>query len=228
MAAQLNILIVEDHHALRDATVSFLREHGHNVKGVQCAEDVFHEVMRVPIDIFVIDLNLPGEDGISLSQRIRRANPSTGIVMATARTLAEDRIVGYKSGADIYLNKPVEPEELLVCVEALGKRIKQAKLSGGLVLDLRKMALKGPYGSANLTTAEVNLLRGMLQAKNQTLERSQVLVELDIVVGEVQSNSMEARISKLRNKLSNVSGEDNCIKSIRGHGYKLCVHLSVS
>ncbi len=97
----LNIIVVEDHDALRDITVEALRSQGHQVVGVESAEALNRVDADSAADLMVIDLNLPGEDGISLSRRLRAARPDMGIVMVTARTLSSDRARGYDSGRSL-------------------------------------------------------------------------------------------------------------------------------
>lgn len=120
MVATLNILVVEDHDILREATVDTLRQQGHRVTGIDCAEALDAEFSGVLFDVYVIDLRLPGEDGISLTRRLRRRQADAGIILATARVLPQDREAGLVSGADIYLPKPLLPEDLLAAVAALG------------------------------------------------------------------------------------------------------------
>lgn len=120
MVATLNILVVEDHDILREATVETLRQQGHQVTGIDCAEALDAEFGGVLFDVYVIDLRLPGEDGISLTRRLRLRQPGAGIILATARVLPQDREAGLVSGADIYLPKPLLPEDLLAAVAALG------------------------------------------------------------------------------------------------------------
>ena len=122
--AALKILVVEDNDELREATLTFLQNQGHYVRGVAIAEDI-HDVTGgfVP-DVYVIDLNLPDEDGLSLTRRLRASHPNVGIVITTARTQIGDKVIGYESGADLYLSKPVHPQELMAGVVALGKRLR--------------------------------------------------------------------------------------------------------
>lgn len=107
----LHILVVEDNDSLRDATVDFLNAQGHQATGVVCAEDVDDTPTRGVPDLYLIDVNLPGEDGFSLAERIRQSQPMAGIVVMTARGQLNDRLEGYASGADNYLIKPVEQSE---------------------------------------------------------------------------------------------------------------------
>lgn len=117
------ILVVEDHDALREVTVATLQGLGHKVRGIACAEDLSAEFAICNPQILILDLNLPGEDGISLARRMRRLHPELGIIMVTARKELIDKIAGYENGADIYLTKPTSFEELAAAVLALSRRI---------------------------------------------------------------------------------------------------------
>ncbi|MGA1728205.1 MAG: response regulator transcription factor, partial [Burkholderiaceae bacterium] len=105
----LNIVLVEDHDLLRTVTESVLKEAGHNILALGCAEEVDEALSGMNPDLYILDLNLPGEDGISLARRIRRSHPRVGIIMTTVRSEVTDRLDGYESGADIYLPKPTDP-----------------------------------------------------------------------------------------------------------------------
>ena len=124
MTTPLHILVIEDNDSLRMATVAMLTRAGHRVSGLVSAEEVNDTLLQDKPDIFLIDLNLPGEDGISLSKRIKASMPLAGIIMVTARNRLDERLAGYENGADIYLTKPVAPEELLATVSSLGRRMK--------------------------------------------------------------------------------------------------------
>jgi DNA-binding response OmpR family regulator len=131
MDTPLEIVLVEDHDQLRRVTTAVLRARGHRVVALASAEEVDDSVTLSKPDIFILDLNLPGEDGVSLSRRIRAAQPRVGIIMTTVRREVEQRLVGYESGADAYLGKPTDVEELSAAVEALGRRVRDP-LGAGL------------------------------------------------------------------------------------------------
>ena len=119
----MRIIVVEDHDDLREATIEALAPLGHSVHGLSCAEQLDTEFAVFRPHLLLLDLNLPGEDGISLACRIRRSHPGIGIIMVTARDLARQKIEGYQNGADIYLTKPVSLEEVGAAIEALSRRI---------------------------------------------------------------------------------------------------------
>lgn len=117
----LEIIIVEDYGILREELTHFLNLHGYQTSGVNCGlalDDWLMDRCRPP-DIAIIDLNLPGEDGLSISCRLRQAYPGLGLIILTGRKLASKQISGDDSGADIYLNKPISGEELFAAVRSL-------------------------------------------------------------------------------------------------------------
>ena len=116
MPRSLKIVVIEDYDDYREAICEALRRDGHEVVGVAMAEDVDDEPFGHVSDLYIVDLNLPGEDGISLARRIRHSQPDVGIVIVSARNSVEDRIGGYRSGANIYLTKPFSLDELRAVV----------------------------------------------------------------------------------------------------------------
>lgn len=228
-ALSLNILLVEDNDSLREATVDFLRAQGHQAHGVVCAEDVDDTPTRDVPDLYLIDINLPGEDGLSLAARVRRSQPRTGIVLLTARSQLQDRLSGYDCGADNYLIKPVEPSELLACVSALGRRLRsmQEQSPSGLALHTRTLMLSGPAGRTALTHGEGLLLAAFARAAGCKLERWQAMQLVDIHEKGLVPANLEMRISALRRKLASCGAPQDAIRTLRGVGYALCCPIQV-
>ncbi len=224
----LQIMVVEDNDELRDATVAALAKSGYQVVSVSSAEDIDNTVSDAPCDLYIIDLNLPGEDGLSLSKRLRAAYPFAGIIMTTARTSLDDRISGYQSGADIYLPKPVAFEELLASLGALAHRI-QAKQEQGVdwVLNSRTLIISGPKGLATLSAAEARLVAALAAAPSLTLERWQVIAHLVGEDRDLSASSLQFRISTLRKKLTEGSDQQQNIVAVRDKGYRLCFRVLV-
>ena len=225
----LHILVVEDNDSLREATVDFLQAHGHHAMGVVCAEEVDDTPTRDLPDLYLIDVNLPGEDGFSLAERIRRAQPLAGIVLITARGQLSDRIGGYTSGADNYLVKPVDKTELLICIQSLARRIKASapRPQEGLTLNMQTLRLSGPKGETTLSHGESLLLAAFCRAAGQKLERWQAMQFVDTEnKGLVQAN-LEMRISALRKKLSACGAPDEAILTLRGFGYALSCEIKI-
>ena len=219
----LHILVVEDNDSLREATVDFLTAHGHMVTGVVSAEEVADTpTWQIP-DLYLIDVNLPGENGFVLAERIRRSQPQAGIVLMTARGQLHDRLEGYACGADNYLVKPVETAELLACIQNLGRRLqaKNSQAAVTLALGAQLLWLKGPSGQVTLTPGEGRLLAGLIRAAGQQLERWQAMQLIDPDDKGLVAANLEMRISALRKKLSACGAPEDAIRTLRGFGYAL-------
>src|SRR5450830_354712 len=121
MATPLKIMLVEDHDALREVTVNYLRQQGYTADGVESADALVGRQDTEQIDLYILDLNLPGEDGISLARRLRQFHPEVGIIMLSARSSKVDTMRGYEAGADIYLTKPTAPMELNAAIVAIAR-----------------------------------------------------------------------------------------------------------
>ena len=231
MSAVLNIVLVEDHDALREVMVEVLSAKGHHVTGLDCAEALDDQFSRGPIDLLVADLNLPGEDGFSLVQRVRQAQPLIGIIMVTARHEVTDKVTGYSMGADIYLSKPVAPDELTAAVSSIARRLSaqtshtssQETLS--LRLDTRKLMLSGPLGEASVTDTESVILTALARAPSQRLEIWQILEMLGINMDTYNKSTFEVRIARLRKKILQVGGDKSSLRVVRMSGYQLCTPL---
>jgi DNA-binding response OmpR family regulator len=222
----LNILVVEDHDDLREATVAALSAMGYSVQGVGSAEAIDDEAARFPVDIVLLDLNLPGEDGFSVARRLRAVQPDIGIIMVTARHQAKDVMQGYGSGADIYASKPISPEELHTAIQALARRIRpQALAAAPLTINTHTLQLSGPQGVINLSDHECQLLVALNRAKERRLETWQLLELLGKDADENEKRALTVQLVRLRKKLADAGASEPSLKSIRGSGYQLCVAI---
>ena len=228
MDSALNIIVVEDHDELREVTVAALCGMGHVVRGVDCAEALDDELGAFRADILVLDLNLPGEDGISVARRMRAAGPDIGIIMVTAREAVRDKMTGYGSGADIYLTKPTSVEELGAAIQALSRRIRpDAPLAGQLTLNPVTLQLHGPRAVLDVSDQECALLSAFAKAAEHRLESWQMMELSGKGADEVSKSTLEVQIVRLRKKLEEAGAATPTIKAIRGRGYQLCVPLVV-
>jgi DNA-binding response OmpR family regulator len=224
-AAPLLVLVVEDNDDLRAAIVGLLASSGFIVAGVPCAEDVDDSPSALA-DIYVLDINLPGEDGISLARRIRLAQPEAAIVMTTARARLDQRLEGYESGADVYLSKPVAPAELLACLQALTRRL-VSRRPAELVLAADSGQLTGPLGIVHLQPAESKVLAALARAEQRTLERWQ-LEQLFGVSGQSPTRAvLDVRVSRLRRKLHEAGAADPALQAVPQVGYRLCQRIEI-
>jgi DNA-binding response OmpR family regulator len=225
MASRFGIVVIEDNAILLDITVEALRSAGHDVRGLAAAEE-FDEQADALVDIIIIDLNLPGEDGLQFARRIRKSQPRIGIIMVTARTLPAERIAGYRHGADIYLTKPTSMEELLSAVQALGMRLAPSGIDPSQPrLDQRKLRVDYDNKSVALTDPEARILTALARAAGQRLEKWQLLE----IAGsdDFSKGALEVRIARLRKKLEQIGLPDPSIRAIRNFGYQLCIQLQL-
>lgn len=228
MSPPLNIALIEDHESLRVTTEIVLIQRGYRVYAMACAEDLDEIVGGEPIDIFIVDLNLPGEDGLSLSLRLRKAQPTAGIIMVTARSASEDLEKGFDSGADIYLVKPVTPAALIASIKSLARRLTQKEPAVGLFhLDSKTHLLVGPLASGHVSAVEQAILISLARAPGNLLETFQVLALVGQTEYDFNKASLEIRITRLRKKLITFGADSKCIQSVRLVGYQLCIPLVI-
>lgn len=229
MDTLLNIVVVEDHDALREVTVEALRNMGHNAVGVDCAEALADEIGAFPIDLLVIDLNLPGEDGISLARRLRTAQPGIGIIMVTSRNQISEKLSGYESGADLYLTKPTSVEELGAAVQALARRMKRHEQARpDFLLNFAALFLQGPQDGVGLSAHEAAMLSALARAPGHRLESWQLIELSGKAEADFSKHALEVQIVRLRKKLMQAGAGDQPIKAVRGQGYQLCIKVIVA
>ena len=154
-------------------------------------------------------------------------------IMASGRKGIEDRVSGYENGADLYLAKPVEIQELLAAVAAVGRRssswpsVQAVEGLEGFAVDPRSLLLIGPARSTTLTVNEVRMLSAFSSALSQQLEYWQLIEILGYSTEHFSKSSLEVKIVRLRKKLIEVGAELGCLRSIRLVGYQLCVPLKI-
>lgn len=229
----MNITVIEDHDALRMITLEALRQQGHQARGLSCAEALNDEAGGAVTDLFIIDVNLPGENGLSLARRLRSTNPLVGIIVTTGRTKINDRIASYDSGADVYLPKPVAFEELHAAIASVRRRVdfwhaQTRKENGGqFLLDSRTLILSGAKGRTSISAKDLLILKSFTGSPEGKLEHWQLMELLGQSLDKAGKANLEVRIVRLRKKLQLVGAEPNCLSSMRGIGYQLCVPLQI-
>lgn len=219
----LDIVVVEDHDDLREQLMAYLARPGWRLRGADCGEALDGLQRDRPADVVVLDLNLPFEDGTSIAQRLRVAFPGMGIVMLTARVRPADRTAGYGSGADVYLTKPTNVEELESVIQNLSRRlVPQPGSDSALVLDLTAHCLRLPGGDGiQLSPKEAQLLRLLAMAPDRQLDTDYLVHQLyrdDDTAG--RRGNMTVLISRLRLKL-NATAYKDLVRAVRGVGYRL-------
>jgi DNA-binding response OmpR family regulator len=233
-ARPLAVALVEDDRLLREEISIYLGAHGFRVHAVGSALALDDLAGREPIDLYVVDINLPGESGLRLAARLRKSRPETGIVILTARIALADRLAAYREGgADAYLSKPVSPDELVLVLQGIGRRLRSIEDPEEWTLSLRERTLTGPQPGQRfrLTHRERTLLIALIQASDNTVE-SAVLCDLySDEEGEVEmtKHALEELVARLRRKFKTVQspGAEPAIKSVWGYGYQLCVPVTL-
>ena len=225
----LTIVVVEDHQLLRESVVEMLTIAGHRVAGVESAEALGDEVALARIDVVLVDIQLPGESGLQLMQRLRRSQPGLAIIAMTALSAIHDRVAGYESGADIYLIKPVDPRELLAAVARCAQRSQHALPVAQVPMTLEPLrrCLTGPSGEQRLSADEAVVLAALVRSPDQQLENWQLLELLQIKSTIKDKARIEVRLSRLRKKLLLAGASPECLQPMRGTGYQLCISLRI-
>lgn len=216
-----SVIYVEDNDLLREVTVDFLQESGFDVRGVPDGESLDEALAQAPAAAVVLDIDLPGEDGLSLCRRLRENSPRMGIIMLTALGAAGQRVTAYQQGADIYLTKPTSHEELAAALLSLQRRLTLQAPTDSLVASSRDLSLTGPSGRQSLTDPEMKILRGLAMAAQRQLEYWQLMSVLGMEPTAEAKSALEVRIVRLRKKLLAAGAQEPAIKSIRRLGYQL-------
>jgi len=223
----LNIVVVEDHDEYRDALVEFLQREGHRVMDFDSAEQLMAGALPESVDLFMIDLNLPGEDGLVLAQRLRGTMPHVGIIMLTARGYPEDITRGYQSGADIYLNKPASAAQLRAALGALRRRLTGTVVSNSTPR-LERRKLTGSQGEVMLTSTEALLIGALARAAGRQLRSEQLIQAIGKDVESYHKHSLEAAMTRLRKKVQDACGDELSLQSVRGEGYRLSAAIQIT
>lgn len=221
--AASTILVVDDDTSIRDALAEFLATHGYAVRTADSAAACDRELGDAPADLIVLDVMMPGEDGLSLCRRLAPAG--TPILMLSALDAVTDRIVGLEVGAWDYLTKPFEPRELLARVRALLRRPGTDRPVGGLVfagwwLDVEERRLRDPAGrQMSLSEGDHALLAAFVQRPGRILTRDALLDLARGLDAASYDRAIDIAISRLRRKLAEADPAP-LIETVRGVGYR--------
>ena len=238
MESQAHILVVDDDREIRDLLARFLAKHGLRVTTAKDGAEMERALADWSIDLVVLDLMMPGEDGLSLTRRLRGQGVTVPIVMLTAMGEDTDRIVGLEMGADDYVAKPFNPRELLARIKAVLRRAQPAMpgaspppspaIEGGgqrfrfldWVLDVATRDLLSPDGViTTLSAGEFDLLLAFVEHPRRVLSRDQLL---DFARGRQAipfDRSIDIQVSRLRRKLGDDAKDPQVIKTVCGGGY---------
>ncbi|HZS69931.1 MAG TPA: response regulator [Burkholderiales bacterium] len=228
---QTHVLAVDDDAAVRDLIGEYLRENELRVTCVASGKELADVMARETVDLVVLDVRLPGEDGMQIARKLRDAS-AIPILMLTGRAEEADRVMGLELGADDYLTKPFSPRELLARIRALLRRARaQATVAdaiaavrayrfGGWELNIGLRKLKNPKGEAvELTNGEFRILAAFLSAPQRVLSRDQLLELSRVHSAEVYDRAIDLQILRLRRKIEVDPAHPQFITTERGAGY---------
>ena len=221
----MNVLVVEDEPSLAGHVVRALARTGHEPAHAPDGPAGLKAALAGRFDVVVLDLNLPGFDGLEVMQRLRRAGSAARVLMLTARAEIGDRVLGLRAGADDYLTKPFAMEELLARVDALGRRsvaTEQADVlsCGDLAMDLRSRRVSLAGEPVALSPREQEVLRILLAEPGRTFSRDEICERIWQREHEYDTRTVEIFIMRLRRKLDAGPGSP-VIETVRGAGYRL-------
>jgi DNA-binding response OmpR family regulator len=229
----LRIGIVEDNDDLRDALTEVLAAVGHQVTAFSCAEDTADSTVTEALDLILLDLNLPGEDGLSLAVRLKRVQPRLRVIMMSTRIAVDERVRGYEMGADLYLPKPVSESELLAAVGSISRNILRETLddarnrSALLQLNVQALQLRGATTTVPVNAIESALLSALARAPGRRLQSWQLLQATGEETTDAALSNLPVRMTRLRGKLTQAGCAPDTLKALRNSGYQLCVDLQV-
>ena len=224
--ASARILVVDDDPELRSLLTGFLTSSGFVVASAGDGHEMRARIAEQPPDAIVLDLMLPGEDGLTLARELRR-HSEVPILMLSARGEEVDRVVGLEVGADDYLAKPFSPRELLARLRALLRRARPAAPAplptlhrfGPYTLDLAGWRLARGDAEVPLTTAEFELLRVFIEHPQRVLSRDDLISRLKGYERDAFDRSIDVRVTRLRRKIEPDPAQPSFIRTVRGEGY---------
>jgi two-component system phosphate regulon response regulator OmpR len=225
-----HVLIVEDDALVRDMLADYLAEHGYGVARAESGAQMRTELARQIPDAVLLDVNLPGEDGLSLARYLRERY-DVAIIMVTAAGDVVDRVVGLEVGADDYIAKPFDPREVRARLRSVLRRVRGDRVEhtaqatsdvrvGRCRLDLARHQLHAADGTdIPLTAMEFDLLQVFVEHPNQVLSRDRLLSLTRNRDWEPFDRSIDIRIARLRRKVEEDPENPRAIRTVRGAGY---------
>ena len=230
MSDGAKLLVVDDDPELRELITAYLSKQGYDIVAVGDGRAMDHAFAAGGVDLVILDLMLPGEDGLDIAKRLKQTT-DVPIIIVSAQGEEIDRIVGLEVGADDYIGKPFNPRELLARVRAVLRRVRGSGTVGPLArivefgdfrLDLNAHSLSRDGTTVPLTSGEFDLLGILVRHPNQVLDRDRIL---DLLTGAERSpfdRSIDVRITRLRSKIEPDPSSPVFIRTIWGKGYMFC------
>ncbi len=229
MIAETHVLVVDDDARLRGLLQRYLSENGFRVTTAEHAVDARAKMRFLQPDLLVLDVMMPGESGLSLTESLRAEKTGVPVLLLTARGAPEDRIAGFEAGADDYLGKPFDPYELVLRIRALLRRAAPPAPAGPLQIgplqigplqfDVQRGELSGPDGVVHLTNGDAALLGLLARTPNDVLSREAIAQALGM--DEAGERAIDVQVTRLRRKIEADPREPRFLHTVRGRGYVL-------
>ena len=221
-----HLLVVDDDDRIRSLLKEFLARAGFRVTAAADAARARTLLTDLTFDLAVFDVMMPGEDGVSLTRWVRERS-ATPVLMLTAKGEADDRIGGLSAGADDYLAKPFEPQELLLRIEAILRRTaarsgERARVKlGGYSFDLDRCELYDGEHPVRLTEGEAKLLKRLAQSRDKAVDRFDLAAELTDADPDASARAIDVQVTRLRRKIEADPKTPRYLQTVRGVGYML-------
>ena len=221
------ILIVEDDPAILNGLMDVLIFNGYAVEGIADGNQGLARGLGKVFDLIVLDVMLPGTDGFTICQEIRKKRPEQAIMMLTAKGAEDDIVTGFKSGADDYLSKPFSLRELMVRIEAILRR--SGKLVGDVSLEINSIVFDGKNLRAmkgdtlvDLTRREMDIVAYLYQNSSRIVPKKELLTQVwHYKDADIETRTVDIHMLKLRKKIAALIGDTPLIQTVRGEGYRL-------
>ncbi len=221
------ILLIEDEPGLVLTLSDLLAAEGHTVESATDGVTGLAKAASEPFDAIILDVMLPGKNGLDVCREIRQRGSDVAILMLTAKTQIIDRVVGLKLGADDYLTKPFDPSELVARVEALLRRVSKENLTsvvrfqfGNIQVDFDKAEVLKQSVPINLAGKELQLLHYLIDHRGKVLSREELLKEVWEYQPDVSTRTVDVHVAWLRQKLESNPQFPKHILTVRGSGYR--------
>lgn len=227
-AETAHLLVVDDDARLRDLLQRFLTEQGFRVTAVADAAAARRAIGAMMFDLMVLDVMMPGESGLALTEWLRAEGNAVPILMLTARGAPDDRIAGFEQGVDDYLAKPFDPRELALRIRTILRRAAPAPAAasasapvqlGPRWFDVERAELRGPEGIVRLTGGEASLLQALARRPGEVLSREDIGAALG--TPEAGERAIDVQVTRLRRKVETDPREPRFIQTVRHRGYVL-------
>lgn len=224
-----HLLIVDDDERIRTLLKRFLIQHGFLVTAARDAAHARRILSGLDFDMIILDVMMPGEDGLSLCRDLR-ARQHTSILLLTAKGETDNRIEGFEAGADDYLPKPFEPKELLLRINAILRRMPDTPAEdklpkilnlGPIRYDMERGELWQGDALVRLTATEMQLMKIFSAVPGTALSRAKLVEELGRDRGQAQERAVDVQITRLRRKIESDPKQPQYLQTVRGEGYML-------